>query len=200
MAKTLGHPFIVENKVGASGNVAAQYIADQPADGSMIWLGTQAFVEILPNVFKNPRWSIDSFHPIIRGVEAPLVFVVHPGVPATTFAEFLPGRSRTRASSATPRTSRHTGALPRLPDEREVRPRSHPRALRRLGIAGQCLVGGHAQFGFAQVNSTCRSCSPASSGCLARRETSATSSCRTCQPSPSWAIRNSPPRSGSGSW
>ena len=89
MSKTLGHPVIVENKVGASGNIAAQYIADQPADGSIIWLGTQAFVEILPNVFRNSRWSIDSFHPIIRGVEAPLVFIVHPGVPATNFAEFL---------------------------------------------------------------------------------------------------------------
>ncbi len=34
-------------------------------------------------------------------------------------------------------SSRHAGALPRLPDEREVRPRSHPCALRRLRTAGQ---------------------------------------------------------------
>src|ERR1044071_9854270 len=55
MSQTLGQPIIVENKVGASGNIAAQWIADQPADGSIIWLGTQAFTEILPNVFKNSR-------------------------------------------------------------------------------------------------------------------------------------------------
>ena len=30
--------------------------------------------------------------------------------------------------------------------------------------------------------------------------TSATARCRTCRPSPSWAIRNSPPRSGSACW
>src|SRR5262249_57906497 len=89
MSRTLGQPIIVENKIGASGNLAAQYIADQPADGSIIWLGTQAFTEILPNVFKNSRWSIDQFHPIIRGVEAPLVFIIHPSVPANSFAEFI---------------------------------------------------------------------------------------------------------------
>src|SRR5688572_3144203 len=43
MSKTLGQPIIVENKPGASGNIAAQYIIDQPADGSILWLGTQAF-------------------------------------------------------------------------------------------------------------------------------------------------------------
>src|SRR5690242_7743262 len=31
MSKTLNQPVIVESKVGASGNIAAQYIADQPA-------------------------------------------------------------------------------------------------------------------------------------------------------------------------
>ena len=43
------------------------------------WLGTQAFTEINPNLFKNKRWSMEQFHPIIpRHVEAPLVFVAHP--------------------------------------------------------------------------------------------------------------------------
>ena len=73
MAKTLGQTIIIENKPGASGALAAQYIADAPADGTILWLGTQAFTEIMPNMFPNTRWSIDQFHPIIRGVEAPLV-------------------------------------------------------------------------------------------------------------------------------
>jgi len=84
-----GQSVVIENKPGASGNVAAQYIVDQPADGSIIWLGTQAFAEIAPNTFPNARWSIDQFHPIIRGVEAPLVFVTAPSVPAGNLAEFI---------------------------------------------------------------------------------------------------------------
>ena len=55
MHKTLGQPIIVENKPGASGSLAAQYIIDQPADGTILWLGTQAFTEINPNLFERSR-------------------------------------------------------------------------------------------------------------------------------------------------
>jgi tripartite-type tricarboxylate transporter receptor subunit TctC len=40
MQKFLGQPVIIENKPGASGSLAAQSIADQPADGNILWLGT----------------------------------------------------------------------------------------------------------------------------------------------------------------
>src|SRR5712691_7483930 len=88
MSKTLGQPVIIENKPGAGGSLAAQSIVDAPADGTLLWLGTQAFTEILPNMLSDARWSIDQFHPIIRGVEAPLVFIVIPSVPADNLADF----------------------------------------------------------------------------------------------------------------
>ncbi len=56
MAKTLGRTIIIENRPGASGNISAQYIIDQPADGNLIWVGTQALTEINPSVFDNLRW------------------------------------------------------------------------------------------------------------------------------------------------
>ena len=89
MAKALGQSIIIDYKPGANGNASAQYIADQPADGLLIWVGTQAFTEINPSAFAGQRWSIDDFTPFVRGVEAPLVFAVHPDLPARTFAEFL---------------------------------------------------------------------------------------------------------------
>ena len=89
MSRTLGRPIVAENKPGASGTLAAECVANAPADGTILWLGTQAFTEINPNAFPNARWSIDQFRPIIRGVEAPLVFIVHPSVPADTFGEFI---------------------------------------------------------------------------------------------------------------
>src|SRR6516162_2279715 len=89
MSRNLGRPIIIENKPGASGTLAAEYIVNAPADGTILWLGTQAFTEINPNAFPNAHWSIDQFRPIIRGVEAPLAFVIHPSVPADTFAAFI---------------------------------------------------------------------------------------------------------------
>jgi tripartite-type tricarboxylate transporter receptor subunit TctC len=89
MSKTLGRTIIVENKPGANGNIAAQFIVDQPADGSWLWIGTQAMTEINPIAYKNLRWGIDDFIPIVKGVEAPLVFAVHPSVPARNLNEWI---------------------------------------------------------------------------------------------------------------
>jgi tripartite-type tricarboxylate transporter receptor subunit TctC len=55
MSRTLGQLIIVENKPGASGTLAAEYIANAPADGTILWLGTQAFTEINPNAFPKAR-------------------------------------------------------------------------------------------------------------------------------------------------
>jgi tripartite-type tricarboxylate transporter receptor subunit TctC len=155
MSKTLGHPVIVENKPGASGNLAAQYIADQPADGSIIWLGTQAFTEILPNVFKNSKWSIDQYHPIIRGVEAPLVFIINPSVPAKSFAEFIDWAKQNKGklsySSYQPGTPSHF--LGYQMNEKFGLDLTHV-PFNGSGAQATALLGGHSLFGFAQVNST----------------------------------------------
>ena len=155
MSKTLGQPVIVENKPGASGSLAAQYIADQPADGRIIWLGTQAFVEINPNLFKNVHWSIDQFHPIIRGIEAPLVFVVHPSVPASSFADFVKWakENKGKLSYSSYQSGTPSHFLGFQLNERFDLDMTHV----PFGGSGQqatALLGGHSLFGFAQINST----------------------------------------------
>jgi tripartite-type tricarboxylate transporter receptor subunit TctC len=89
MSKTLGRTVIVENKPGANGTISAQFVVDQPADGALLWVGTQAMTEINPSAYKNLRWTIDDFIPIVKGVEAPLVLAVHPSVPAKNLAELI---------------------------------------------------------------------------------------------------------------
>jgi tripartite-type tricarboxylate transporter receptor subunit TctC len=80
MAKTLGRSIIVENRQARPATISAQFMIDAPADGQLIWVGTQALTEINPSVFDNLRWKIDDFLPLIKGVQAPLVFAVHPDV------------------------------------------------------------------------------------------------------------------------
>jgi tripartite-type tricarboxylate transporter receptor subunit TctC len=155
MSKTLGQTIIIENKPGASGALAVQYISDQPADGNTLWLGTQAFTEILPNLFPNAKWSIKDFKPIIRGVEAPLVFIATPSVPAKNFAEFLKwaGENKGKLSYASyqPGTPSHfLGA--QLNDKFKLDLTHVP--YRGSGLQVNAFLGGHSQFGFAQVNSS----------------------------------------------
>ena len=89
MSASLGRPVIVEIKAGTNGNLAAQWVDDGPADGSMMWVGTQSMLEINPSAYKNLRWKQADFIPVIKGIETPLVLVVNPNVSAKTWDEWL---------------------------------------------------------------------------------------------------------------
>jgi tripartite-type tricarboxylate transporter receptor subunit TctC len=126
-----------------------------PADGTILWLGTQAFTEINPNAFPNARWSIDQFRPIIRGVEAPLAFVINPSVPADTFADFIAwakaNRGKLSYSSYQAGTPSHFLGF-QMNEKFELDLTHVPYRGSGLQVTG--LLGGHSLFGFAQVNSS----------------------------------------------
>ncbi len=82
IGKLLGRTIVVENKQGAGGNIAAEYVARKPADGSTIIVGTAALCEINPLVFADLHWSMKDFAPLVKGVQSPLVLVTNPTVPA----------------------------------------------------------------------------------------------------------------------
>ena len=155
MAKTLGRTIIIDNRPGAGGNISAQVMTDAPADGTLIWVGTQALTEINPSVYSNLRWSIDDFLPLIKGVQAPLVLVAHPSVPASNFAEFMAwakaNRGKLTYSSYTAGTPSHL--LGFLLNEKFDLDLTHV-PYRGSGLQVTGLLAGHSLFGFAQVNSS----------------------------------------------
>jgi tripartite-type tricarboxylate transporter receptor subunit TctC len=87
MAKVTGGTFVVDNKPGANGNLSAEAALKAPADGHTLWIGTQSMVTINPAAFSQLRWKPSDFKPVLKGVEAPLVLVTHPSVPARNFQE-----------------------------------------------------------------------------------------------------------------
>ncbi len=89
LARMTGGTFIIENKPAATGNVAAESVARAAADGSTLLVGTQSLNTINPWTFPVLRWKPENFTPLVKGVEAPLVLVAHPSVPAATFAELV---------------------------------------------------------------------------------------------------------------
>lgn len=86
LTKDTGGTFIVDNKPGANGNVSAEAVLKAPADGHMLWIGTQSMMAINPAAFASLRWKPSDFTPIIKAVEAPLVLVTNSSVPAKDFA------------------------------------------------------------------------------------------------------------------
>lgn len=89
LARQTGGTFLVENKPGANGNLSAEAVLKAPADGHTLWIGTQSMVTINPSAYAQMRWKPADFTPIVKGIEAPLVLVTHPSVPAKTLAELV---------------------------------------------------------------------------------------------------------------
>lgn len=87
LSKQTGGTFLVENRAGAGGNLSAEHVLKSPADGHTLWVTTHTMFTINPSAYPSLRWKQTDFKPIAKGVESPLLLVVHPSVPARTLPE-----------------------------------------------------------------------------------------------------------------
>jgi tripartite-type tricarboxylate transporter receptor subunit TctC len=90
LSATLGQPFIVENKVGANGNIAAEFVAKAPADGYTLLVGPDAVLTINPHVYaKLPFNPTTDFLAVSSLVSQELFLCVNPSLPVKTLKEFI---------------------------------------------------------------------------------------------------------------
>ncbi len=90
LAEDLGQPIVVENKPGAGGNIALDFVAHQPGDGYTLLFGTIGTNGINPAVaHKLPYDPIRDFAPISMLHTLSNVLIVHPSVGVNTLAELI---------------------------------------------------------------------------------------------------------------
>lgn len=90
LSERLKQPVIVENKAGASAQIAAQYVAAAKPDGYTLFMTTNTSHSANPALFKSLKYDpIKDFTPILRVGELPFALAINPGVPAKTLAEFI---------------------------------------------------------------------------------------------------------------
>src|SRR5919197_2748034 len=90
LSQRFGQPFVIDNRVGASGNLGADAIAKAAPDGYTIGIvtsSTQAVAVSLSS--KLPYDPLKDFTPITMLANSPYVLVLYPGVPAKDIKELI---------------------------------------------------------------------------------------------------------------
>jgi tripartite-type tricarboxylate transporter receptor subunit TctC len=88
MTPALGQPVVVENRAGAGGNVAAEYVLKQPADGYTV-LATADSLASNPHLYKLSFDPRKDFMPVMQLTRQPVVLGAHPSLGAGTLAELI---------------------------------------------------------------------------------------------------------------
>ena len=89
LTQGLGQLFIVENKVGAGGAIAADYVAKSPSDGYTLLMAAMPVMAILPIITKTNFDPLKDFVAISNVGSNPFVMGIHKSMPATTIEEFV---------------------------------------------------------------------------------------------------------------
>ena len=107
-AETLGQPVVIENRVGAGGNIGTVAAAKAPKDGYTLLLTVNSAHVINPFLYKNVGFDpVKDFEPISLVATAGYVLVAEPSFPARNVKELIdhvkakPGMSYASAGNGT---------------------------------------------------------------------------------------------------
>src|SRR6516164_8294035 len=90
LGERLGQSFVVEDRLGAGGVIAASSVAKSAADGYTLFLATSTQLAIQPTLHKKlPYDPAADFAPIALIASAPFVLIVHPSLGVGSLADLL---------------------------------------------------------------------------------------------------------------
>ena len=89
LGNRVGQTVVVENRPGASGNIAAEFVAKSPADGYTLLIVNSSFA-MNPGLFGKLSFDpIGDFAPVIMVASVPSMVAVHPSVAAKDLRELV---------------------------------------------------------------------------------------------------------------
>jgi tripartite-type tricarboxylate transporter receptor subunit TctC len=89
MSEILRQQVVIENRTGASGNIATQYVVRAPGDGYTILVGSNSNA-VNESLFKNLDFNFaKDLIPVSPLAEAPTVLVVHPSLEVKSVKDLI---------------------------------------------------------------------------------------------------------------
>jgi tripartite-type tricarboxylate transporter receptor subunit TctC len=96
LEKSLGQPIVVDPRPGANGNIGAELVLKEPADGYTIMMGHIGVMTVNVHLYKDVNFNpLKDFVPVAQVVSYSNLLVVHPSVPAKNVSELI-AYARTR--------------------------------------------------------------------------------------------------------
>jgi len=90
LAEALGQPFVVVNRTGAAGNLAAEAVARAAPDGYTLMLGSTGTNAVNPSLYANlPFDLVRDLTPVSVVATSPSALAVHPKVPVQSVRELI---------------------------------------------------------------------------------------------------------------
>jgi tripartite-type tricarboxylate transporter receptor subunit TctC len=89
VSDNLKQTVVIDNRAGAGGNLAHQYVAAATPDGSTILLGSVGPLAVAPHMMKVGYDPLKDLAPLTMGVTFPNVLVVNSGLGVKSLAEYI---------------------------------------------------------------------------------------------------------------
>jgi len=89
LGEQIGQQIVVENRAGAGGNIAVDYVAKQAPDGYSIVLANVGALAVNPHILKTPYDPLKDLLPISMAAEFANVLVVQPALGVNSVADYV---------------------------------------------------------------------------------------------------------------
>ncbi len=87
--ESMGQTWVVDNRAGAAGNIAAETVARAAPDGYTVFMGFSTVLTVNPSLYKLSFDVEKDLRPVTTLATAQYILVVHPSVQATTVKELV---------------------------------------------------------------------------------------------------------------